>query len=166
MIAACYRKSGNYQQALQYYKMIHRKFSDNIDCVKFLIRICHDLNLPELNEYTEKLKKLEKAKEVKERKNQNETKLSSGNRSVRRSADSLRGDSASSNSSGYMTSTSISSRLGQKRKSVIETIENKASEEDTLIDEDIFKGKERPVTTWRKKYDDFENDEIADILPE
>jgi len=164
MIAACYRKSGNYQQALQYYKMIHRKFPENIDCVKFLIRICHDLSLPELNEYSEKLKKLEKTKIVRERKIQSGSKLLSG-RSNRRSADSSRGDSASSNSSGYMTSTSTSSRMVHKRKSAIETIDGKVNEDNLLFDEDVLK-EERQTTSWVKKYDDFKNDDIADILPE
>jgi len=32
MIATCHRRSGNYQQALETYKNIHRKFPDNIEC--------------------------------------------------------------------------------------------------------------------------------------
>lgn len=32
MIASCYRRSGNYQQALETYKKIHKRFPDNIEC--------------------------------------------------------------------------------------------------------------------------------------
>ena len=34
MIASCHRRSGNYQQALETYKFIHKKFPDNIECLK------------------------------------------------------------------------------------------------------------------------------------
>ena len=34
MIASCHRRSGNYQQALETYKYIHKKFPDNIECLK------------------------------------------------------------------------------------------------------------------------------------
>ena len=32
MIASCHRRSGNYQQALETYKFIHKKFPDNVEC--------------------------------------------------------------------------------------------------------------------------------------
>jgi len=32
MVASCHRRSGNYQQALETYKNIHRKFPDNVEC--------------------------------------------------------------------------------------------------------------------------------------
>lgn len=32
MIASCYRRSGNYQQAFENYKKIHGKFSENVEC--------------------------------------------------------------------------------------------------------------------------------------
>jgi len=34
MIASCHRRSGNYQQALESYKHIHKRFPDNIECLK------------------------------------------------------------------------------------------------------------------------------------
>ncbi|KAH3729842.1 hypothetical protein DPMN_055820 [Dreissena polymorpha] len=37
--------SGNYNQALETYKYIHRRFPDNVECLKFLVRICSDLGL-------------------------------------------------------------------------------------------------------------------------
>lgn len=32
MVASCHRRSGNYQQALDTYKHIHKRFPDNVDC--------------------------------------------------------------------------------------------------------------------------------------
>ncbi|KAK3741791.1 hypothetical protein QZH41_001560 [Actinostola sp. cb2023] len=66
MIASCYRRSGNYQQALETYRNIHHKFPDNVECLKFLVRICTDLGLKDVQEYAQKLKKAEKARELKE----------------------------------------------------------------------------------------------------
>jgi len=51
---------GNYQQALQIYKQIHVKFPDDVDCLKFLVKLCSDLRLKEVQEYSLKLKKAEK----------------------------------------------------------------------------------------------------------
>ncbi|KAK7867313.1 hypothetical protein R5R35_002130 [Gryllus longicercus] len=67
MIASCHRRSGNYHQALNTYKEIHKAFPENIECLKFLVRICSDLGLEEATEYAQALKKAEKAKEVRER---------------------------------------------------------------------------------------------------
>jgi intraflagellar transport protein 88 len=38
MIASCHRRSGNYQQALETYKHIHRKFPDNVECLGLIVR--------------------------------------------------------------------------------------------------------------------------------
>ena len=57
--------AGSYQQALQCYKQIHRRFPDSVDCLKFLVRLCSDLGLKEVQEYSLKLKKAEKAREAK-----------------------------------------------------------------------------------------------------
>ncbi len=56
---------GNYQQALQCYKQIHRKFPESVDCLKFLVKLCSDLGLKESQEYSLKLKKAEKMLETK-----------------------------------------------------------------------------------------------------
>lgn len=56
---------GNYQQALQYYKTIHQRFPDSVDCLKFLVRLCSDLGLKEAQDYALLLKKAEKALENK-----------------------------------------------------------------------------------------------------
>ncbi|XP_048834730.1 intraflagellar transport protein 88 homolog isoform X2 [Brienomyrus brachyistius] len=66
MVASCYRRSGNYQKALETYKDIHRKFPENIECLRFLVRLCTDMGLKEVQDYATKLKKVEKMKEIKE----------------------------------------------------------------------------------------------------
>ncbi|CAG0923155.1 unnamed protein product, partial [Notodromas monacha] len=66
MVASCHRRAGNYQTALMTYKNIHFRFPENIECLKFLVRLCSDLGLKEAQEYIVELKKAEKAKELKE----------------------------------------------------------------------------------------------------
>ncbi|KFO57063.1 Intraflagellar transport protein 88, partial [Corvus brachyrhynchos] len=66
MVASCYRRSGNYQKALEKYKVIHRKFPENVECLRFLVRLCTDMGLKEVQEYITKLKKAEKLKEIRE----------------------------------------------------------------------------------------------------
>ncbi|EGD80416.1 hypothetical protein PTSG_11061 [Salpingoeca rosetta] len=78
MIASCHRKTGNYQRALETYKRIHTLFPENIECLKFLIRLCTDMGLPEVQDYAVALKKAEQAKERRER-------AASGRGSARRS---------------------------------------------------------------------------------
>ena len=57
---------GNYQQALQCYKQIHKRFPENLDCLRFMVRLCSDLGLKEVQEYSLKLRKAEKAAEAKQ----------------------------------------------------------------------------------------------------
>ena len=57
--------AGNYQQALQCYKQIHKQFPENVDCLRFMVRLCSDLGLKEAQEYSLKLRKAEKAMEAK-----------------------------------------------------------------------------------------------------
>lgn len=66
MVASCYRRSGNYQKALETYKDIHSKFPENLECLRFLLRLCADMRLNEVQEYATKLKKMEKRKETRE----------------------------------------------------------------------------------------------------
>ncbi|KAF0300600.1 Intraflagellar transport protein 88 [Amphibalanus amphitrite] len=66
IIASCYRRAGNYQRALAKYKEIHVKFPDNIECLKFLVRICTDLGLKEAADYAVELKRAEKYKEMRD----------------------------------------------------------------------------------------------------
>ncbi|KAJ3015302.1 Intraflagellar transport protein 88 [Thoreauomyces humboldtii] len=63
MIASCFRRSGNYQQSFETYKRVHERFPDNVECLRFLVRICTDLGMKEVHEYAEKLARTERAKE-------------------------------------------------------------------------------------------------------
>ena len=45
MVASCYRRSGSYQHAFEKYKQIHAKFPENVECLKYLNRLCADLGL-------------------------------------------------------------------------------------------------------------------------
>ena len=67
MIASCYRRSGNYHKALDTYKAIHRKFPENIECLKFLVKISSDMGLKDTMDYAQELKKAERAKDLRER---------------------------------------------------------------------------------------------------
>lgn len=161
MIAACYRRAGNYQTALACYKKIHATFPENAECLKFLVRICNDLELPEGQEYLERLRKLEKAKELSAQRR--EATRSASRASARRSAASSRENSASSNSSGYVTeqNSRSNSKLGSKRRAIVDNSEGHNYGDDLAPNE-------RPTTAWRRKTedDDFAGDEVADILPE
>jgi intraflagellar transport protein 88 len=81
MVASCHRRTGNYQQAFQTYKQIHQCFPENVECLKFLVRLCNDLGLKELQEYAGKLKKAEKAKEQREQRAKSDGRRGSGTRS-------------------------------------------------------------------------------------
>lgn len=59
LIAGCYRRSGNYKAALEIYKDIHERFPDNIESLRFLVKLALDLGLEEVDQYLAKLKKTE-----------------------------------------------------------------------------------------------------------
>lgn len=68
MIASCYRRVGNYPQAKETYVAIHDEFPDNIECLKFLVRLCTDMGLAsDVQKFAEKLKRAEKSKEAKDK---------------------------------------------------------------------------------------------------
>lgn len=95
MMASSHRRAGNYQKALELYRTIHRRFPENIECMKFLVRITSDLGMPEAREYMEKL---EKAERVKQLRLQRETDSSQGKR---HSANSLTGGGSGSAQLGH-----------------------------------------------------------------
>ncbi|XP_068507637.1 intraflagellar transport protein 88 homolog [Syngnathus scovelli] len=66
MVASCQRRSGNSQKALETCKEIHRKFPEDLQCLRFLVRLCQDMGFKEVHDYTSKLKKVEKMKELRE----------------------------------------------------------------------------------------------------
>ncbi|GFY44727.1 intraflagellar transport protein 88 homolog [Trichonephila inaurata madagascariensis] len=176
MVAACQRRSGNYQQALEEYKSIHRKFPDDVECLRFLVRLCTDLGLKEATEYSNKLKKAEKAKEVKTQRT-----ASSGSRpgSRRSSSRTSRDGSASSLSnaslplgsprqthSGHSLTTSAKS-LSNAQK-ILETDEFSPPEErqDINYRDSSASRHGRPKTAGGNK-DDFEDEDIGtDLLPD
>ncbi|KAF5281584.1 hypothetical protein FQR65_LT14627 [Abscondita terminalis] len=67
MVAGCHRRTGNLHKALMLYQDIHKRFPENTECLKFLIRLCNDLGMREAQDYIMELKKLERSKEVRDR---------------------------------------------------------------------------------------------------
>ncbi|KAM9022077.1 intraflagellar transport protein 88 homolog isoform 2-T3 [Ara ararauna] len=159
MVASCYRRSGNYQKALEKYKVIHRKFPENIECLRFLVHLCTDMGMKEVQEYTTKLKKVEKLKEVREQR------IKSGRDS---SARSRREGNASGDSGGTK-----GERLNARLKAFPETSEPYESsickEIDVSYIDPLGPQAERPKTAARKRAeeDDFADEELGeDMLPE
>ena len=66
MIASCYRRAGNYHKSLETYKTVHRKFPENIECLKFLVKLSSDMGLKEAGEYAMSLKKAERSRDMAE----------------------------------------------------------------------------------------------------
>ena len=91
MIASCYRRSGNYHRALETYKSIHRRFPENVECLKFLVKLSSDMGLREAQEYAMELKKAEKAREIRDqRANSSNSRPGSRRSSSRTSMNSMR----------------------------------------------------------------------------
>lgn len=59
MVTSCHRRMGNYDRALELYEEIHRQHPDNLECLRYLVAICKDLNR-ECEEYEQKLVRLER----------------------------------------------------------------------------------------------------------
>lgn len=177
MVASCHRRSGNYQHALHTYKQIHRKFPENTECLKFLVRLCTDLGLQEAAEYAIKLKKAEKAKELKEQRvASNTSRPGSRHSSSRTSRD---GSASSFNSappgtphrSNSRNSLAASARsLGSDHKFISEAEEPfqpARKEIDASYEDPLGPQQERPKTAARRKEpidDDFDNEELGDDL--
>ncbi|KAK3576957.1 hypothetical protein CHS0354_005962 [Potamilus streckersoni] len=166
MIASCHRRSGNYNQALDTYKYIHRKFPDNVECLKFLVRICSDLGLKEAQDYANKLKKAEKAQELKEQRTNSGTRRGSGRGRREGSAGSDREGSAGAPRSG--------GKRGRRRPALDETEEEsfqpKQGEIDASYTDPLGPQMERPKTAAARRKDvedDFADEELGDdLLPE
>eukprot|EP00041_Stephanoeca_diplocostata_P022517 m.538349 g.538349 ORF g.538349 m.538349 type:complete len:837 (-) comp22083_c0_seq4:1197-3707(-) len=106
MVASCHRRCGDYQIALETYKMIHQRFPENIECLKFLVRLCTDLGLKETDTYTQLLRKAEKAKELREHRSEQK------GRTRRRKPRSGRISSGSTDGSASLDSATRSRRRG------------------------------------------------------
>ncbi|XP_053791324.1 intraflagellar transport protein 88 homolog isoform X4 [Vidua chalybeata] len=157
MVASCYRRSGNYQKALEKYKVIHRKFPENVECLRFLVRLCTDMGLKEVQEYITKLKKAEKLKEIREQR------IKSGREGSARSRKEGSGDSGGTKGE----------RLSAKLKALPGTSEPYESSSSKEIDasyaDPLGPQPERPKTAARKRTeeDDFADEELGeDLLPE
>lgn len=59
MVSNCYRRSGNYQRAYEFYKKIHERFPEDAECLRQIITICIDLGKKEGVEYAAKLAAIE-----------------------------------------------------------------------------------------------------------
>uniref|UniRef100_A0A665UYP5 Intraflagellar transport protein 88 homolog n=1 Tax=Echeneis naucrates TaxID=173247 RepID=A0A665UYP5_ECHNA len=158
MVASCYRRSGNYQKALETYKDIHRKFPVNIECLRFLVRLCTDMGLKEVQEYATKLKKVEKMKEIREQR------VKSGREG------SARGRKEDSSHSGSSTK---GERLSAKMRSLPASSEpyeaSSPKELDASYVDPLGPQTDRPKTGAKKRIedDDFADEELGDdLLPE
>ncbi|XP_057255638.1 intraflagellar transport protein 88 homolog isoform X2 [Pezoporus wallicus] len=158
MVASCYRRSGNYQKALEKYKVIHRKFPENIECLRFLVHLCTDMGMKEVQEYTTKLKKVEKLKEIREQR------VKSGRDGSARSR-----REGNANGDGGTKGERLNARL----KAFPETSEPYESsickEIDVSYIDPLGPQAERPKTAARKRAeeDDFADEELGeDMLPE
>ncbi|XP_013385188.1 intraflagellar transport protein 88 homolog isoform X2 [Lingula anatina] len=174
MVASCHRRSGNYQQALETYKSIHRKFPDNVECLKFLVRLCTDLGLKETQEYATKLKKAEKQKELKEQRASSGSRRGSGRRKEGRdgsagSDSSSRAGSAIS-SAGHRSGGSASRRRQLLDEEDGDLFQNTKQDVDATYADPLGPQVERPKTAARKREpveDEFADEELGDdLLPD
>ncbi|XP_053564500.1 intraflagellar transport protein 88 homolog [Bombina bombina] len=164
MVASCYRKSGNYHKALKTYKDIHRKFPDNVECLRFLVRLCTDTGLKEVQEYATKLKKAEKMKELREQRV----------RSGRDGSGRSRREGSASSDSGQSSGTSAK---GERLSAKLRTLPGTNDPYETSGNKDIDASyvdplgpqMERPKTAAKKRNeeDEFADEELGDdLLPE
>ncbi|KAK8769213.1 hypothetical protein V5799_014322 [Amblyomma americanum] len=176
LVASCHHKSGNYQQALTTYRSLHRKFPENVECLRFLVRLTGDLGLSESAEYAAKLKKAEKAKEMKEQRTSSSGSRSGSHRSSGRlSRDGSASSSTSVQSEHAATKGRASTSSGRSRPQIPlveaeETYKASQREIDASYEDPLGPLEERPRTAARARNlvdDDFDNDELGDdLLPE
>merc|ERR1719472_390832 len=72
MVASCHRRLGSFQTALTLYENIHKAHPMDQECLRYLVQICEDLNLP-LEKYKTALRKLERLAEAQEEQRQQMT---------------------------------------------------------------------------------------------
>lgn len=176
LVASCHHKSGNYQQALATYRSLHRRFPDNVECLRFLVRLTNDLGLSESAEYAAKLKKAEKAKEMKEQRSSSSGSRSGSHRSSGRlSRDGSASSSTSIQSEPAMTKARASTTSGRARAKIPlveaeEAYQTSPRDIDASYEDPLGPLEERPRTAARTRHqveDDFDNEELGDdMLPE
>ncbi|XP_019507934.1 PREDICTED: intraflagellar transport protein 88 homolog isoform X8 [Hipposideros armiger] len=185
MVASCFRRSGNYQKALDTYKDIHRKFPENVECLRFLVRLCTDIGLKEVQEYATKLKRLEKMKEIREQRIKSGRDGSGGTRSKREgSAGHESGQNCSASSKGERLSAKLRTLPGTNEP--YESSSNKEigkcrcphpvpmgtadlKKTDASYVDPLGPQTERPKTAAKKRVEeeDFADEDLGDyLLPE
>lgn len=163
MVASCFRRSGNYQKSLDTYKKIHTKFPENLECLRFLVRLCTDMGLADVQEFASKLKKLEKMRELREQR------VKSGHEG---SAKSRREGSAGSSDSGHSSGSTRGERLSSRLRSLPgnnDPYETSGPKElDASYVDPLGPQLDRPKTGAKKRLeDDFGDEELGDdLLPE
>lgn len=67
-VAGCYRRIGNPQKSFQLFQMIHKKFPDNLDCIRALMHLTQTQGLDDLHEqYLAEFQRIERLKEIRQR---------------------------------------------------------------------------------------------------
>lgn len=175
MIASCYRRAGNYHKALDTYKSVHRKFPENVECLKFLVKLSSDMGLKEANEYALELKKAERSKEVADQRAMS-SRPGSRRSASRNSLGSRTGSAISQDQlavsrtpsrGGVSAPGSAVSRLALEEEGEYQPA---AKEVDTTYSDPLGPMPERPRTSVGGRGvndDDFADEEIGDdLLPE
>ncbi|KAL6435070.1 hypothetical protein ACFW04_005280 [Cataglyphis niger] len=153
LVAACLRRTGQFHKALIEYQDIHNKFPDNIECLKFLIRLCSDMGLKEAQMYAAELKKAEKAKELKDRQGS----ARPGTTGSRKT------NSGTSSRAGSGLSVLSDHRPSPDRR----PISGRNDFQGTSYIDPIGPLPTRPMTATGKRDDDFGDEELGDdLLPE
>lgn len=167
IVASCYRRSGNYQKALETYKEIHRRFPENVECLRFLVRLSTDMGMTEVQEYATKLKKVEKMKEIREQR------VKSGRENSAKGRREGREGSTGSADSGRSSSSSKGERLSAKMRSLPGSNEpyeaSSPKELDASYVDPLGPQMERPKTGAKRLVDedDFADEDLGDdLLPE
>uniref|UniRef100_A0A915BR99 Tetratricopeptide repeat-like domain-containing protein n=1 Tax=Parascaris univalens TaxID=6257 RepID=A0A915BR99_PARUN len=168
MMASCQRRSGNYQKALDLYRQIHRRFPENIECLKFLVRICTDLGMPEAKEFMEKLSKAEKVRQLRM---QRESDSSQGKRSPATSAQSLPPHTSYGRPSSRSSLRTSSARLVFDKDEQYQVTQRKMNSADYSYKDPLGPAPTRPKTGTRRRENDndelFENEQLDEsLLPE
>lgn len=177
LVAACLRRIGQFHKAVLEYQDIHNKFPENIECLKFLVRLCSDLGLKEAQLYATELKRAEKAKELKDKQisaRPGSRRSNSGASSRTGSGMSVISDHRSSPIFNRKENQSLSSAdiIRSNRISVIENITESTIDmtDQTGIPsyvDPIGPLPIRPMTSAGKRDDDFGDEELGDdLLPE
>ncbi|XP_072303054.1 intraflagellar transport protein 88 homolog [Eucyclogobius newberryi] len=161
MVASCFRKRNDYQKALETYKRIHSCFPENVECLQFLVRLCTDMGLADVQEYAGKLKTLENKRNLRKQR------VKSGHNG---SAKSQREGSAGSSDIGQKIS-SRGKRLSRRLCSLPENNEpyetSSTKELDASYVDPLGPQVERPKTGAKKRQENFEDEELGDnLLPE